>query len=70
VSDNHLHILRHKIEKIMVNSARFHWNSSGFVPMLGMSVFPADACPVRELDLLARRRLTKIGPAVIRVKAQ
>jgi signal transduction histidine kinase len=69
-SDNHLHILRHKIEKIMANSARFHWNSSGFVPMLGMSVFPADACPVRELDLLARRRLTKIGPAVIRVKAQ
>lgn len=69
-SDNRLHILRHKLEKILVNSGRFHWNSSGFVPMLGMSVYPADACPVRELDGLARRRQVVIGPSVDRAKTR
>ncbi|NLH15960.1 MAG: PAS domain-containing protein [Phycisphaerae bacterium] len=69
-SDNHLHILRHKFEKIMANSVRFHWNSSDFVPMLGMSVYPADTCPVRELDSLARSRQAVVCQAVRRAKTR
>ncbi len=69
-SDNPLHVLRHKIEKILTNSLRINLGRPAFVPMVGMSVYPADVCPVRDLDSLARKRIRTIQGVLPRAKAQ
>jgi len=53
-------MVRHKIQKIVGNRLRKNYGGSPILPMLGVAVYPADATEARDLEEVARKRVSRL----------